>query len=966
MFLAKPVDRRRHGCGRFALVHSSSAAVLVFLFSMSAVPAASTWIGGMGNFSDAANWSTGDVPDGADDILVGNGGTAQVTSFNPAQKGTIDGSSTIQIVSGTGSKLGLLGELVVGQTGRGTITVGSQALLINDELANYNSFFGYSAGSEGVLQSTGGQFYTDKFYVGYEGSGTTSFLSSSQVFTGETWLGSLPGSVGVITMNDSSWSTQGAIVTDYADVTVGAQGRGDLRATNAQIEVGNVIVAATSGTGNSVTLTGGSLTSSQTIFVGQKGGGSFTATNTQIAARELFVGRDAGASGTATLSGGRLALTADLHVGALGTGTLTVLDGGTMTSDIANIGFGTNAVGLINLASGSWTNTRGLFIGVSGHGTLTLGADGGLSSESGFLGQDASGTGVVSIDGGTWAMSNSLVLGVNGTGSLSASNGARISAEWSQLGLNAGSSGTATLDGSELTVAQTLTIGRLGSGALALTNGAHLEAGAIALASSAGVSGSLNVVGSTVTTQNIISGSGTATASFSATRLQLPTNVVVVDTLLFNGFAFGNLVTGSGGLTVDTRGGNAELGSSLTGSGSLTKTGAGRLRLDTANGYTGGTFVEQGVLEFSAGSAFGTGGLTLGTSELRAITNATLSTNPTFLTVSGSQTATFSATAGNTFTVATSDFTVQNGAGLAFGSPGNTGTVVFAPVNVTTSSTIPHVTVQAGTLAAGNARLAELTAQAGATTVAAGATLAFQDNLSTGGINALFGAGTVNTGTNTATSLTVQSGTFSGSISGWGGLAKESAGTLVLSGENAFTGGTTVDGGTLLVTGTLSFGFGNVTVNPGGTLGGTGLVGGITLSGGVVSPGSSPGTLNAQSLLWEEGTLSFELGSTPATSDHLNLSSELVGLGGPGALYTFDFVDAGWIANTTYDLITFDQSDINVGSFRYSNGGAFSGAFSTNGSMLQFTLITVPEPGTISLCACAAVAGWMGRTRRRR
>lgn len=966
MFPAESVDRRRPGCDRFALVRSSSAAVMVFLFSISAVPAASTWIGGTGNFSDAAKWSTGEVPDGADDILVGNGGTAQVTTFNPAQKGTIDGSSTIQIVSGTGSKLGLLGELVVGQTGRGTITIGSQALLINDELANYNSYFGYAAGSEGVLQSTGGQFFTDKLYVGYEGSGTMSFLAGSQVFTGETWLGSLPGSAGVITMNDSSWSTQGAIVTDYADVTVGDQGRGDLRATNAQIEVGNVIVAATSGTGNAVTLSGGSLTSSRTIFVGQKGGGSFSSTSTAIAAREFFVGRDAGASGTATLSGGRLALTTDLHVGALGTGTLTVLNGGTMTSDIANVGFGTNAVGLINLASGTWTNTRGLFIGVSGHGALTLGADGGLSSESGFLGQNASGTGVVSIEGGTWAMSNSLVLGVNGAGSLSASNGARISADWGQLGLNAGSSGTAILDGSELTVAQTLTIGQLGSGALALTNGGHLAAGAIALASSAGVSGSLSVASSTVTTQNILAGSGTATASFSATRLQLPTNVVVVDTLLFDGFAFGNLVIGGGGLTVDTRGGNAQLGSSLTGSGSLTKTGAGRLRLDTANGYTGGTFVEQGVLEFSAGSAFGTGGLTLGTSELRAITNATLSTNPTFLTVSSSQTATFSATTGTTLTLATSAFTVQNGAGLAFGSPGNAGTVVFAPVNVTTSSTIPHVTVQAGTLAAGNARLAELTAQAGTTTVAAGATLGFQDNLSTGGINALFGAGTVNTGTNTATSLIVRSGSFAGSISGWGGLAKESAGTLILSGENAFTGGTTVNGGTLVVTGTLSFGFGSVTVNPGGTLGGSGLVGGITLSGGVVSPGSSPGTLNAESLLWEEGSLSFELGPTPATSDHLNLSSQLVGLGGPGAVYTFDFVDAGWIANTSYDLITFNLSDIDVGSFRYSNGGGFSGTFSTNGSMLQFTLITVPEPGTICLSACAALAGWMHRSRRRR
>ncbi len=955
MFLAKLAVPIRPGCGHFAVILSAGAAVAACLLSAGGLQAASTWIGGTGNFSDETNWSTGEVPDGADDIIVANGGTAQVTTFNPAQKGTIDGSSTIQIFSGTGSKLGLLGELVVGQTGRGTITIGNQALLINDELNNYNSYFGYAPGSEGVLESTGGQFYTDKLTVGYEGSGSMSLISGSQMFTGETGLGLQSGSVGIIEMNDSSWSTEGVLVSDYDDVTVGGQGRGELRATNAQIEVGNVLLAATSGTGNLVTLTGGSLTSSGTISVGQNGGGSFSGTNTAIAAKEFFVGRNTGASGVAAMSGGSLTLSTDLHVGALGTGTFTITNGGTVKSGISNIGFGANAVGAINLTSGTWTGTRGLFIGVDGHGTLNIGSDGKLSTESGFLGQNASGIGVVSIDGGTWAMSDSLVVGVNGTGSLSASNGAIITTEWAQLGLNAGSSGTATLNGSSLTVAQTLTVGQLGSGTLALTNGAHLAAASIELAGSSGVSGSLSVVDSTVTTENIIAGSGTATASFSAARIQLPTNVVVVDTLLFDGFASGNLVIGSGGLTIDTRGGNAQIGSSLTGSGSLTKTGVGRLRLDTANGYTGGTIVEQGVLEFSDGSGFGTGGLTLGTGELRAITNATLSTNPTFLTVSGSQTATFSATAGNTFTLSTSDFTLQNGAALAFGSAGNTGAVVFAPVNLTTSSSIPSVTVQSGTLQAGNNRLAELTAQAGATTVAAGATLEFQDNLSTGGINALFGAGTVNTGTNSATSLTVNSGSFSGNIAGWGGLVKESAGTLTLSGQNAFTGGTTVNAGTLLIEGNLGFGLGNVTVNTGGTLGGSGLVGGITLSGGILSPGSSPGTLNAESLFWEEGIFQFELGSTPATSDHLILTSQLVGLALPSGPYTFDFVDAGWSTNTTYDLITFNLSDINIADFAYSNGGGFAGTFAYSGNTLQFTVTSVPEPSTSALLLVATL-----------
>ena len=33
---------------------------------------------------------------------------------------------------------------------------------------------------------------------------------------------------------------------------------------------------------------------------------------------------------------------------------------------------------------------------------------------------------------------------------------------------------------------------------------------------------------------------------------------------------------------------------------------------------------------------------------------------------------------------------------------------------------------------------------------------------------------------------------------------------------------------------------------------------------------------------------------------------------------------------------------------------------------VQFTVSTIPEPGTISLLACAVVAGWLRRAWRRR
>ncbi len=97
------------------------------------------------------------------------------------------------------------------------------------------------------------------------------------------------------------------------------------------------------------------------------------------------------------------------------------------------------------------------------------------------------------------------------------------------------------------------------------------------------------------------------------------------------------------------------------------------------------------------------------------------------------------------------------------------------------------------------------------------------------------------------------------------------------------------------------------------------------------------------------GNIRFELGPTP---DLLVLNGGLFGLAGP---YTFDFVDAGWITNTTYSLITFSSSDIAANNFQFSNGGGFNGNFTTNGTTLQFTVTTVPEPSIWALLLVAAL-----------
>lgn len=166
------------------------------------------------------------------------------------------------------------------------------------------------------------------------------------------------------------------------------------------------------------------------------------------------------------------------------------------------------------------------------------------------------------------------------------------------------------------------------------------------------------------------------------------------------------------------------------------------------------------------------------------------------------ETATFDVTAPSTQSV------TMNGsiAGAGGVSKLNSGTLIFA--NPTQSSYTNGTIISGGTLrtsAPNNLPPGIVTnsgSNNGAVSVAAGATFDLFNNNQT--IGDLSGAGSITLGAGTLTFGTATPNTtFSGVISGTGGLTKQGTGRMLLSGNNTYTGTTIINRGTLAVSGTL-------------------------------------------------------------------------------------------------------------------------------------------------------------------
>jgi outer membrane autotransporter protein len=299
----------------------------------------------------------------------------------------------------------------------------------------------------------------------------------------------------------------------------------------------------------------------------------------------------------------------------------------------------------------------------------------------------------------------------------------------------------------------------------------------------------------------------------------------------------------SAGGTIDNTNGDLTFSHPISGPGGLTFTGGHTTTLLAQNTYLGPTTVSGGVLQaggtgaFSSSSAFTVGAA--GTLDLNGISQTIGSLAGSGAVTLGSATL----TTGGDNSSTTFSGVISGAGGLT-----KTGTGAFTLSGSGTYSAA--TTVSAGTLKAG---AANAFSAASSFSVASGATLDL--NGFNQAIGSLSGAGSVTLGSGVLTADGDNgSTTFSGVISGAGGLTKTGTGVFTLSGDNTYTGATTVSGGVLDVNGSISGS--TVTVGTDGMLKGHGQLGGLNLtSGSTVAPGNSIGTLHVA------GNVTFGAGS---------------------------------------------------------------------------------------------------------
>ncbi|EDC1110513.1 autotransporter outer membrane beta-barrel domain-containing protein [Salmonella enterica subsp. enterica serovar Senftenberg] len=583
--------------------------------------------------------------------------------------------------------------------------------------------------------------------------------------------------------------------------------------------------------------------------------------------------------------------------------------GGTLISDGTLVASNVEALGSGDVTDNATLelNTGGTFDNaISGSGQVVKSGD-----ETLTLSGSNTYTGGTLISGGTLVATNVEALG---TGDVTDNAVLELNTGGDFIN-NIGGTGrveksgddTLTLSGSNSYTGGTL----ISSGTLVATNVDALGSGDV----TDNATLELNTGG---TFDNAISGSGQVVKSGDETLTLSGANSYTGGTLISSGTLVANDVNalGTGDVTdnavleLNTGG---DFDNAISGSGQVVKSGDETLTLSGANSYTGGTLISGGTLVATNVEALGSGDVTDdATLELNtggtfdnAISGSgqVVKSGDKMLTLSGANSysggtliSDGTLVASNVEALGTGD--VTNNATLELNTSGD-----FTN-NISGSGQVEKSGDDALTLSGANSY--------------SGGTLISDGTLVASNVEAL-GSGDV---TNNAVLELNTGGTFDNAISGSGQVVKSGDKTLTLSGANSYTGGTTINDGTLVATSVDALGTGDVTddatleLNTGGDF--DNAIGG---SGNVVKSGADTLTLSGSNT-YTGGTL---------ISDGTLVASNVEALG------TGDVTD-----NATLELNT---------------GGDFDNAISGSGQVVKSGDETLTLSGANSYTGGTLISG---------